>query len=373
MNQGVGLHQPADHSGTLISDFQLPERWEMSVCCSSDTQPKVFCYSSLNGLRHICFETEQEGRDEFLPCTIPRAEQHWSVHIHLGAAALAECSFSQAIALLANLCAVGSLVSILNWLSVVSLIPSLLCPFLPGHTLGVQRILASVVVGSQPAICSWSLALPFIGHLCKCTVNVCWMDECIFFSTYWSVSISFSLCCPAPGSYIQDGWYPSTLRRLSLLLRYLFIHLRITCFQRMHRMPRHPSPTPTWIFILWKRISYSHLTKLSYENLRSSDFFQLCFSPFSLCLHAFNSSSILQRRVCLSFCTSRTPPPTAGVTSWLSFLQMYFAPLSFAVSWRFHLCLLPCLGSPRWSRSCSHYLLPGFSSGFPSLLQCSPF
>ena len=35
VNQEEGLHQEPAHAGTLISDLQSPELWEINVCCLS--------------------------------------------------------------------------------------------------------------------------------------------------------------------------------------------------------------------------------------------------------------------------------------------------------------------------------------------------
>ena len=39
------------HAGTLASDFQPPELWEISLSCLKATPPVLFWYSSLNRLR----------------------------------------------------------------------------------------------------------------------------------------------------------------------------------------------------------------------------------------------------------------------------------------------------------------------------------
>lgn len=40
-----------DRAGTLTLDFQMPELWEIPLCCLQATQSVMFCYSSRNGLR----------------------------------------------------------------------------------------------------------------------------------------------------------------------------------------------------------------------------------------------------------------------------------------------------------------------------------
>lgn len=40
------------YAGTLISDFQIPDTWEINSCCSQATQSMPVYYSSLKRLRH---------------------------------------------------------------------------------------------------------------------------------------------------------------------------------------------------------------------------------------------------------------------------------------------------------------------------------
>ena len=43
----------ATQTGTLVLDFQLPEWWEINSCGLQTTQSVAFCYSTLNGPRHV--------------------------------------------------------------------------------------------------------------------------------------------------------------------------------------------------------------------------------------------------------------------------------------------------------------------------------
>ena len=52
MNQKVGPHQILNLLATWSWTAQLSELWEINFCCLQAAQSMVFCYGSLNGLKH---------------------------------------------------------------------------------------------------------------------------------------------------------------------------------------------------------------------------------------------------------------------------------------------------------------------------------
>lgn len=84
LQPGRGPSLEPDHAGTLLLNFEPPERWAVHFCCLSARQSLAFCYSSLNWLRQqalLCpalFPASGNHSYVFCPIVLPFPKCHIS-------------------------------------------------------------------------------------------------------------------------------------------------------------------------------------------------------------------------------------------------------------------------------------------------------